>query len=269
MTALPLPLSGEAPAEVLLPDAPLVLVVGQIRFPTILAIRNADRVAVFQEAIRGVYPILREDRVAHLVISPIGQVPTAPGIGEGRIWRFLDNGENWQWRVSLAVDYVALETRAFNDIADFSDRLRVIASAVETAFNPQLAQRIGVRYVDRLVEPAYSRIADFFQPAVLGIAASVLGPAAQQIGMQAILGAEEGQILARWGQVPAQATVDPEIAPVEGLSWIIDLDMFTPSAQKFETEALVTKVTQFSKRIYAVFRWMVSDEFLRFYGGEP
>jgi uncharacterized protein (TIGR04255 family) len=69
--------------------------------------------------------------------------------------------------------------------------------------------------------------------------------------------------------VPAQATVDPEIPPIDGPSWVIDLDMFTPSTQSFGTEDLVTKVTRYSERIYGVFRWMVNDEFLRFYGGEP
>jgi uncharacterized protein (TIGR04255 family) len=269
MTRLPPPLSGEVPAEVHLPRAPLVLVVAQVRFPMILAIRNPDRVAVFQEAIRGTYPDLHQDQVAHLVLSSPDRLPTAPGVSTGLIWRFLDNRVSWQWRVSLAIDYIALETKAFTSIPDFSNRLRVIVSEFERAFSPQEAQRIGVRYVDRLVEPAYGRIADFFRREVLGLAATELGLAAQQIGAQAIFDAEEGQILARWGQVPAQATVDPEIAPIDGPSWVIDLDMFTPSTQSFETEDLIAKVTRYSKRIYGVFRWMVNDEFLRFYGGEP
>src|SRR5690348_14768300 len=85
MTAPP-PLSGGSPAEVPLPRAPLVLVVAQVRFPTILAIRNADRVAAFQEAIRRTYPILRQERVAQLVFAVPGG-PTAPAISESLIWR--------------------------------------------------------------------------------------------------------------------------------------------------------------------------------------
>ena len=49
---LPLPLSGPPPAEVQLPNAPLVRVIAQVRFPQILAIRNPDTVAKLQQAVR-------------------------------------------------------------------------------------------------------------------------------------------------------------------------------------------------------------------------
>lgn len=268
MTALPPPLSGGPPAEVPLPHAPLVRVVAQVRFPTILTIRDPDRVAPLQEAIRGTYPALREDRVAQLVFTA-SDGPAAPAISQGLIWRFHDRDPDWRWRASLAVDYVALETRVYESRQDLLTRLHVIVSAVEKAFAPQEAQRLGVRYVDRLTGPAFGRAVEFLNPAVLGIAGSELGMAASQLLTQAVLTAEEGQILARWGQMPGQATPDPDIAPLAEPSWIIDLDMFSPSAQRFETEGLLTTATRFATRIYTVFRWMVNDEFLRHYGGQP
>jgi uncharacterized protein (TIGR04255 family) len=75
MTTLRPPLCGRAPVEVRLPQAPLVLVVAQIRFPVILAIRNPDRVAVFQDAIRGIYPILRQDQVISCSPPPTASRP--------------------------------------------------------------------------------------------------------------------------------------------------------------------------------------------------
>lgn len=268
MTALPPPLSGGPPAEVPLPRAPLVLVVAQVRFPTILAIRNADRVAAFQEAVRGTYPVLRQERVAQLVFAVPGG-PTAPAISESLIWRFHDREPEWRWRVSLAVDYIALETRAYESRQDFLDRLRDVISAVEKIFDPQEAQRVGVRYVDRLDGPAVARAVEFLNEPVLGIAKSDLAASAQHIVTQAVLNAEEGQILARWGQLADQVPIEPEIAPAQGPSWVIDLDMFTPPGLKFETEELLATAARFAARIYTVFRWMVNDEFLRFYGGQP
>ena len=53
-TTLPQPMSGPSPAEVPLPQAPLVRVIAQVRFPTILSIRNPDQVAAFQETVRSV-----------------------------------------------------------------------------------------------------------------------------------------------------------------------------------------------------------------------
>lgn len=265
MTNLPPPLSGGPPDEVPLPNAPLAMVVVQLRYPPILAIRSPDRVASFQEAIRATYPVLREERVAKLVFG----APGAPGISEGLIWRFQDTEPDWRWRVSLAVDYMALETRAYSNRQELLSRFDAIVTALDSAFKPQEVQRLGVRYIDRLTKPALDKLEDFFHPPVLGIAGSELRPAAQQILTQAILETEEGQLLARWGSVPPQMTVDPAIAPVEGPSWILDFDIFTPAGQKFDPRALSATAKRFAERAYTVFRWMVRDDFLRFYGGTP
>jgi uncharacterized protein (TIGR04255 family) len=265
MTTLPPPLGGEPPAEVPLAQAPLVRVVAQIRFPPILAIGTPDRVADFQEAIRDAYPILREERVAQLMFPAPGGVPS---VGGALIWRFHDQEPRWRWRASLAVDYLALETRDYASRKDFLSRLRVVVSALEKSFNPREAQRAGVRYIDRLAGDGYDRVTDFFRPAVLGITQTELRPAAKQIVMQAVLDTEEGQILARWGQLPANVTVEPDIDTVDTPSWVLDLDMFTPSPQQFETEELLAKAERFAERIYSVFRWMVNDDFLRFHGGQ-
>lgn len=265
MTHLPPPLSGGPPDEVPLPNAPLVMVVVQVRYPPILAIRIADRVAPFQEAIRATYPVLREDRVAQLVLG----APDAPGIGGALIWRFEDREPDWRWRVSLAVDFITLETRAYSNRQDFMSRFDAIISALQSAFKPQEVQRLGVRYVDQLTKSALDKLDDFFRPPVLGIAGSELRSAAQQILTHTILETEEGQLLARWGTLPPQMTVDPAIPTVDGPSWIIDLDIFTPSGQKFDPEALSATARRFAERAYTVFRWMVRDDFLRFYGGKP
>lgn len=265
MTNLPPPLSGGPPDEVPLPNAPLVMVVVQVRYAPILAIRSPDRVAPFQEAIRATYPVLREDRIAQLVFG----APGTPSISEGLIWRFQDREAEWRWRVSLAVDYIALETRAYTNRRDLLSRFDAIVSALNSAFRPQEVQRLGVRYVDRLVEPALGKLESFFHPPVLGIVGSKLRPAAQQVLTQAVLETEEGQLLARWGSVPSKMTVDPEIPIVAGPSWIIDLDIFISSGQKFDPGALSATAKRFAERAYTVFRWMVKDDFLRFYGGTP
>lgn len=46
-----MPLRGPSAPEVPLPNAPLVSVIAQVRFPALLTVRNPDRVASFQEAI--------------------------------------------------------------------------------------------------------------------------------------------------------------------------------------------------------------------------
>ena len=52
------PFAGPEPQEVYLPEAPLVKVLCQIRFPTIASIDKKEFIAPFQEAIRHNYPKL-------------------------------------------------------------------------------------------------------------------------------------------------------------------------------------------------------------------
>jgi hypothetical protein len=87
---------------------------------------------------------------------------------------------------------------------------------------------------------------------------------------EARLVAEEGVIHARWGALPNGVTYDPSVLePVSHPSWILDLDMFTDQQTDFDREELCLRASLFAQRIYAVFREMVTKEFLLFYGGKP
>ena len=267
----PKPLSGPPPKEVPLPRAPLARVIAQVQFPDILAIRNPDKVAAFQEEIRSTYPILKQERINELLFQTVG----APEVRAGLIWRFQDQEENPKWRASLSVGYVALETTAYLSRSDFLDRLRVLVASAETAFKPAEVKRLGIRHINRLTDEAVDRIAELIQPKVLGIARPDNDPpvnlrdAVAHLITEAQLLAEGGQIQARWGSLPANATIDPSaLEPIAKPSWIIDLDMFTNSPQPFVTDKVHETAVRFAERIYSVFREMVTDEFLRFYGGQ-
>ena len=267
----PQPLSGPPPKEVPLPRAPLARVIAQVAFPDILAIRNPDKVAVFQEAIRATYPILKQERINEILIQPTA----APEVRAGLVWRFQDREEEPKWRASLSVGYVALETTAYLSRSDFLDRLRGIVASAESAFKPAEVKRLGIRHINRLTDDAVDRIATLIQPKVLGIIRPDNEPpvslrgAIMHLLTEAQLLAEEGQIQARWGSLPANATIDPAaLEPIGKPSWVIDLDMFTTTPQPFVSDTVHVTSVRFAERIYSVFREMVTDEFLRFYGGQ-
>jgi uncharacterized protein (TIGR04255 family) len=242
-----------------------VRVLAQARFPAILAIRLPDRVAAFQEAIRGRYPILGEDRVQSVQVGP----SMSPRIKEDVIWRFADKDGPYNWRVSLGVDFVSLETTTYLSRADFLSRLREVVGGVEETFRPQEAVRIGLRYIDRQTGEAVAQAPKLIRSAVLGVAGTEVGDAAKHVITEALLEAAEGQIQARWGRLPAAATVDPSVLePINEPSWILDLDMFGTEKQPFTTDGILKIATSFAERIYTVFRWMVTDDFLKFYGGK-
>ena len=259
--------------EVPLPRSPLVRVLAQARFPTILAIRDPDRVAVFQDALRETYPNLNQDQV-HSIRLGRGE---APDIRQDLIWRLADREPGPGWRVSLGVDFVAVETSTYDSRRDFLDRLRTVLSVVEESFKPASASRLGLRYIDRLTGEAVDRVSELVHAEVLGIIqpTDTLDPSLRDCVIQQItevqFQAPAGAcVQGRWGRLPANTTYDPNaLEPVEEPSWVLDLDMFKTESQPFASEDLLTTATGFAECLYWVFRQMVTVEFLRFYGGEP
>ena len=79
----------------------------------------------------------------------------------------------------------------------------------------------------------------------------------------------EGVIAARWGLLPANATIDPSsIEPVNEVSWVLDLDMSFGERRKFKVDNLMSDAQKSSERIYTFFRWAVTHDFLRRFGGQ-
>ena len=75
----------------------------------------------------------------------------------------------------------------------------------------------------------------------------------------------------RWGRLPAGATTDPtSVEPIDEPSWLLDLDMFRAVQQNdFDVQSVLRDGRSFATTIHNFFRWCVTPEFLRTYGGEP
>lgn len=265
MSTLLNPLTSALPTEVSLPSAPLVRVLAQVRFPQILSIEKQDFVAAFQEAIRDQYPVLRSERTQGIAVGPQGASSIPPQV----IWRFADESENW--RVSLASDFVTIETTDYGSRDDFFTGFETVVAALTEHVDPKVVDRIGVRYIDRVTGNAVRRLKDLVRAEVLGVVATEAAASAQHSLSESLFTVQEppAQILARWGLLPASGTVDPAvIEPLSQVSWILDLDMFRAESRPFVTGEVVAEAQSFAERIYAFFRWAVTDEFLRLYGGD-
>src|SRR5436190_338463 len=109
------PLTAAAAREILLPNAPLIRVITRINFPTVVSIGKAEFIAPFQEALRSVYPVLRPEQALSLVFSNLG--PGTPQTPQTQTtWRFSDPDN--AWRVSLASNFLAIETTKYVSKAD-------------------------------------------------------------------------------------------------------------------------------------------------------
>lgn len=260
------PLTAPPPEEVPLKDAPLIRVIAQVRFPPILSIEKKDFVGSFQEAIREKYPVLQPNQTQTFVFSPQGVVqPTLLQL----TWRFVDTLDSW--RVSLAPNFMALETTAYSSRHDFLERLEDLLVALDKSFNPKIIERFGLRYIDRLIGQDLREISLLVKPEMAGMLAAEFRQDIHQTINESLFSIPDGdeKILARWGLIPAGVTFDPDaIEPIDEPSWILDLDMSLSKNREFNIEALMSEGKCFAERIYAFFRWAVEDDLLRRFGGE-
>jgi uncharacterized protein (TIGR04255 family) len=257
---------GPSVQEVPLTRAPLVNVIAQVRFPAVMKIEaDSGFVATFQESIRKDYPILRPERQLGVMIGPGGVQPQ----DAGTVWRFETRDPD-AWQVTLAPTFVSLSAKRYTRRSDLLARLTVVLHALEGWLHPNVCDRIGVRYVDRVTGDWLARLSELVRPEILGVA-----------GDEAALGSVEvvhalsdtlfrlddsSQLRGRWGRLPAGATYDPGIEPAREPSWVLDLDHYTSQPEDFDLAAIGGKVADFCDRIYTFFRWAVTDAFLDEFG---
>jgi uncharacterized protein (TIGR04255 family) len=150
--------------------SPLVEVVCQLRFPTILSI-SAKEPAEFQEAVRKQFPryAVRKEQLPPK-LKP-GPTPTLEPQQPVTNYNFVS--EDGLWKLNLTNHFIALSTLRYQRWEDFAAQLdRPLAQFIQI-YQPSFFQRIGLRYVN-----AFSRRVlgledllwdDLIQPAFLGI----------------------------------------------------------------------------------------------------
>ncbi len=258
------PLISIPPLEVPLKNAPLVRAIAQVRFPPILSIEKQEFVGSFQEAIREKYPILEQIQTQNVIFNPEGA-----SVNPQTTWCFW-NAER-TWRISLASSAVSIETTKYTSRSDFLVQLESLLITLHRSFNLSQIDRLGLRYIDRIVGQNLQDISQLIRPEMAGIICSDLQEYVHQVLHDTLflLPSGEAQLAARWGVMPANSTFDPyAIEAIPDSSWILDLDISTVKIQEFSIELLMQQAHNFTERLYTFFRWVVNDEFLRRYGGK-
>jgi len=262
------PFGGEV-EQVPLTSSPLVGVIVQVRFPPILRIPEPPFVAAFQDSIRSSYPVTHAETTAGIVMDPsLGPQPRRTE----QVWRFEDLEGNWT--VSLGMGFMSLDVSRYTDRAELVERFHRVLGSLEADINPRSITRLGVRYVDRV-----ELVADL-PPLERLVRTEVLGMAGAPVGVRehmaqtltdTLFVTDGAKLRARWGTVPAGVVLDPfHGAPPRVPSWILDLDMYGDSDRiPLDVGEVTERVGAYAARIYRFFRWVVSDEFLRWHGGEP
>jgi uncharacterized protein (TIGR04255 family) len=258
---------GPPVEEIPLPEAPLALVVAQVRFPTELRLKNEDTIRSLHDELRRDYPVLRQEFEMHIELGPEGPKPSPQSV-----WR-MGGVDDSGWFVSVSHTFLSVSTTHYTSRVDFLSRFRRTLEVLHTLLSPVLADRLGIRYISRVDDPDLRlRLSTLLKPPVAGHLTGELGDGATRRRelVDALYEVGENTTLqARWGILEPGVTYDLSIPPVLKEAFILDLDVFTTKGIAFSPGELIDLSRTFAERQYRFFRWAVTDDYLRAFGGQP
>lgn len=260
------PFSGPPVETIPLHAPPLASVLVQVRFSPVLEVSEEHLAGRVQKALREEYPFLNAE--TELAITFSAGVDGPPTTMPTRLWRFVSDDQ--AWRVTLASGFATLETQAYAGHQDFFARLLRVLATVERLVSPPAAERIGVRYTQRLTEPDdLARLAELVRPEVLGASAVRDGDDTFALCLtQAQTQFDDITLSARWGLLAPNAGIDAVIPPLEQPNWLMDIDVYDERREPFDPAVLADRALAHSRRQYQFFRWAVEPAFLVRFGGD-
>lgn len=232
--------------------SPLVEVVCQLRFPTILRIDTAPPVE-FQDAIRDQYPEFIEAREQMFAFQvgkgvPVMNPPAA-------VLNYTFQSANAKWRVNLTRDFLALTSLSYGKWEDFCARLNPVIAEFERIYRPAYYGRIGLRYRDlvrrsALILPATEPWGNLLAPQIAGeladdrVASTVLEVQKHLVVELSDIG---GRVAVRHGLV----VEDNEQC------YVVDADFFTMT--RTEVQDGRPRLDSFNRYARRLWRWAISD----------
>jgi len=222
-----------------------------VRYRPILAIEQADKVSLFQEALGGSYEYLDSQRAQSVTVyfGPAGADPPPPGSAE-TIWRFRDSETGYL--VALSSASLGFEASQYRDFAHFSAEFSRVLSVLKAIFSPSHRTRLGVRYVneiedDRLTQPS-------------GLPLLITEHLVRPLGTE--LGFDVQSTLSDLRFIQPDGNFVLRHGLVRDNTYLLDFDYFKEEEVPFDPQDVRTLATSYHDTVEAVFVWSVTKEYL-------
>ena len=126
--------------------SPLIEVVFQLRFPTILSI-NAKQPMEFQDKIREKYPFYQEgdEQQNEMIIGPDGN-PVQIKTSSAKNYAFISSEESY--KINLTASFISIYTLKYTQWEEFRKHIEFVVPIFETVYKPAFYTRVGLRYID-------------------------------------------------------------------------------------------------------------------------
>ena len=151
-------------------EAPLVEVICQLRFPTILSINASDPVK-FQEAIREEFPLYNCKNEQKTEVLNDKDVR----VSKSRTYEFIT--KTTRTKVTVTSSFIAFSTLEYEMWEKFREVILEVLKKFDGIYKVPFYTRCGLRYKDIITKSRFDlsgkKWADLIQPSVIGIAADI------------------------------------------------------------------------------------------------
>jgi uncharacterized protein (TIGR04255 family) len=253
--------------RVIYQHTPLIEVVGQLRFPTILKINDRPP-SEFQDKIRFDYPIFQQSQELNFPPEIVALVPQIGSlIPQYTNYNFLS--ENSKWQLSLNQDNLTLSTVEYKRYEEFKEKLIEAVNFFEELYNPPFYIRLGLRYKD-LILRSKLKINDrpwsqLISPQVASeLHSSELSSSIRYLVKNLVIELEKGQVNFNHGLVRSQDQSKPNF---QEIGYLFDADLFLE--EKITKGEIWNVFDNFNHTEGKLFRWSITDELHAAMGPQP
>jgi len=210
-----------------LEKAPLIRVLCQIRWAGLTKFDLNQVADNMSDSIAGEYPFHNSRDQFEVAITPNGAVQRPVG----RLHRF--ESADRVWAVTLAEQFIALETSDYKTHTEFIERLTLPIHALLDASNIPSFSWIGYRYTNRLDDNNdISNLNKLFVPEILGglatpVSAQVSTGNVKRMACETSYFIDECELVVRSVLLEPEYLFDPEFPAINKRSFVIDIDSHT------------------------------------------
>lgn len=250
-----------APGPTKLANAPLKLVLAQVRYTPLLTISRS--IPAIQEALKKAgFPRYSRNDAQNIVFSP----GAAPRFDAVERWDFLSRDK--RTGVVLTPEFVTLLTNNYETFSNFSHQLEALFTVIAAEVDIEIVERLGIRYVDLVRLEAGENFSDYLKPGLVGFPFSEV-PDIQVAPVisstQTIAQLPNSVMSVRCLQANTGAFLPPDLLPSilhyeltlrpQEIVTILDFDHYTTTEElEFTPERLVANLDQLHRVANKTFR---------------
>ena len=237
---------------------PLIEVVCQLRFPTILRGSNQEPVE-FQDEIRFDYPLFEINKSIGVPAELLNLVQQFGSSLNFQNTTYNFKSENLKWQVSINKDFIAIATTEYEMYEKFKDKVREAVQIFEKVYKPSFYSRVDLKYQDLIIRSNLRIQNKSWSELIPHHIASELHTPEFSDSIKTLIknieiSTEDGQIRFNHGLVIAQ---DAE-KNIQEPAYLMDTDFFTEG--RIEKEDVWTILDKFKQSAGRLFRWSITDE---------